>query len=116
MVVALSEVRVDIVAPHEEARFRELMQTHHYLGALPGMPAFFHGIDDPRRRQGRRHALATVLALATAATLCGMRGYKAISEWVDDLGPKALERFGVRRRNGHSRPPSRSATRSPASD
>ena len=288
MVVALSEVRVDIVAPHEEARFRELMQTHHYLGALPGMgetvryvahhrgqwlalvvfsapalkcaardrwigwdyavqfdrlhlltnnsrflllpgaarnlgsrvlslctrrlvrdwpvrfghalllvetfvdparfhgtvyraanwvevgrtrgfrrqrrgysyrehacpkrvfvyalsrtartrlravhldphlrhgapkmmlsaaqmrslPAFFHGIDDPRRRQGRRHALATVLALASAATLCGMRGYKAISEWVDDLGPKALERFGVRRRNGHPRRPSRSAMRS----
>ena len=37
MVVALSEVRVDIVAPHEEARFRELMQAHHYLGALPGI-------------------------------------------------------------------------------
>ena len=37
MVVALSEVRVDIVAPHEDARFRELMHTHHYLGALPGM-------------------------------------------------------------------------------
>ena len=37
MVVVLSEVRVDIVAPHEEARFRELMQTHHYLGALPGI-------------------------------------------------------------------------------
>ena len=61
---------------------------------MRSLPAFFHGIDDPRRRQGRRHALATVLALATAATLCGMRGYKAISEWVDDLGPKALERFG----------------------
>ena len=79
---------------------------------MRSLPAFFHGIDDPRRRQGRRHALATVLALATAATLCGMRGYKAISEWVEDLGPKALERFGVRRRNGHSRPPSRSAMRS----
>ena len=79
---------------------------------MRSLPAFFHRIDDPRRRQGRRHALATVLALATAATLCGMRGYKAISEWVDDLGPKALERFGVRRRNGHFRPPSRSAMRS----
>ena len=33
-------------------------------------------VDDPRRRQGRRHAHG---ALATAATLCGMRGYKAIS-------------------------------------
>ena len=33
----LSEVAVDIVAPEDEARFRDLMQTHHYLGAVPGM-------------------------------------------------------------------------------
>ena len=33
------------------------------------LPVFFHDIDDPRRRQGRRHALPTVLALAAAATL-----------------------------------------------
>ena len=65
---------------------------------------FFQGIDDPRRRQGRRHALSTVLALAAAATLCGMRGYKAISEWVDDLSPRVLQRFRVRRRNGQYRP------------
>ena len=57
-------------------------------------------------------ALPTVLALATAATLCGMRGYKAISEWVDDLSPKVLERFRVRRRNGQHRAPSLSAMRS----
>ena len=76
------------------------------------LPEFFHHIDDPRRRQGRRHALPTVLALATAATLCGMRGYQAISEWIDDLSPRVLERFGVRRRNGQYRPPSLSAMRS----
>ena len=79
---------------------------------MRSLPECFHGIDDPRRRQGRRHALPTVLALATAATLCGMRGYKAISEWVDDLSPKVLQRFRVRRRNGQSRPPSLSAMRS----
>ena len=79
---------------------------------MRSLPEFFHSIDDPRRRQGRRHALPTVLALATAATLCGMRGYKAISEWVDDLSPKVLERFRVRRRNGQHRPPSLSAMRS----
>ena len=50
---------------------------------MRSLPAFFQNIDDPRRRQGRRHALPTVLALAAAATLCGMRGYKAISEWVE---------------------------------
>ena len=35
--VALSEVGVDLVAAHDEARFRALMQAHHYLGALPGI-------------------------------------------------------------------------------
>ena len=64
------------------------------LTAAPmrSLPELFQPIDDPRRRQGRCHALPTVLALATAATLCGMRGDKAISEWVDDLSPKVLGR------------------------
>ena len=60
---------------------------------MRSLPEFFQHIDDPRRRQGRRHALPTVLALAAAATLCGMRGYKAISEWVDDLSPRVLQRL-----------------------
>ena len=79
---------------------------------MRALPECFKHIDDPRRRQGRRHALPTVLALASAATLCGMRGYKAISEWVDDLSPRMLERFRVRRRHGHYRVPSLSAMRS----
>ena len=79
---------------------------------MRSLPAFFQDIDDPRRRQGRRHALPTVLALATAATLRGMRGYKAISEWVGDLSPKALQRIRVRRRDGCYRPPGLSAIRS----
>lgn len=51
------------------------------------LPDFFRDIDDPRRKEGRWHALPSVLALATAAVLCGMRGYRAIREWVDDLKP-----------------------------
>ncbi len=31
-------------------------------------------------RSGRRHSLAVVLAIAAAGVLCGMRGYKAISQ------------------------------------
>lgn len=73
--------------------------------------AFFQDIDDPRTRKGRRHSLPSVLALATAATLCGMRGWKAISEWVDDLGEKALARFRVRLRNGSRARPSLSTIR-----
>ena len=61
--VALSEVAVDIVASGDEARFRDLMEAHHYLGALLG-----------------------------------------------NLGPKALQRFRVRRRDGQYRAPSLTAT------
>ena len=40
-----------------------------------------------------------------------MRGWKAISEWVDDLGEKALARFRVRLRNGSRVRPSLSTIR-----
>ena len=40
-----------------------------------------------------------------------MRGYKAIGEWADDLSPRVLQRFRVRRRDGVYRPPSLSAMR-----
>ena len=42
-----------------------------------------------------------VLGIAAGAILCGMRGYKAISDWADALGQKARERFGCRRENRH---------------
>jgi hypothetical protein len=64
---------------------------------MRSLPEFFFDISDPRRRQGRRHRLATVLAIATAAILCGMRGYKAIADWAQSLSPLARERFGCRR-------------------
>ena len=60
------------------------------------LPEFFLDIPDPRRKQGQRHSLPCILALATAAVLCGMEDYKAISSWVDDLGQKARARFGCR--------------------
>ena len=63
------------------------------------LPDFFAAIPDPRRAQGRRHRLSTVLAIAAGATLCGMRGYLAISDWAQNLGQKARERFGCRYQN-----------------
>ena len=62
----------------------ELMET---------LPDFFENIPDPRRAQGLRHRLSTVLAIVAAATLCGMRGYQAFSDWANSLGQKARERF-----------------------
>lgn len=73
---------------------------------MRSLPDFFADIPDPRRAQGRRHPLPTVLAIATGATLCGMRGYKAISDWANSLGAKARKRFRCRREKGHPVVPS----------
>lgn len=72
---------------------------------------FFKEIDDPRRAQGKKHPLPNVLSLAAAAVLCGMRGYKDISLWVNSLGQKARSRFRCRKRNGHYDVPSLSVIR-----
>ena len=63
---------------------------------MQSLPSFFADIPDPRRAQGRRHRLRTVLAIAAGASLCGMRGYRAISDWSKSLGKKARQRFGCR--------------------
>ena len=78
---------------------------------MRSLPDFFKTIPDPRRDQGKRHQLSTVLAIATAAILCGMRGYKAISDWADGLGQKARARFCCRYENGKYIVPSESIIR-----
>jgi len=75
------------------------------------LPAFFSDISDPRRQQGQRHSLPCILALSAGAVLCGMEGYKAISEWADDLGQKARQRFGCRKRKGYYSVPGRTTFR-----
>ncbi len=75
------------------------------------LPYFFIHIPDPRRAQGRRHTISTVLAVATGAMLCGMRGYQAISDWANSLGQKARERFNCRREKGRFIVPSLSIIR-----
>jgi hypothetical protein len=78
---------------------------------MQSLPYFFKDIPDPRRPQGRRHPLPTVLAIATGAILCGMRGYEAISDWADSLSHKARERFNCRREKGRFLVPSLSTIR-----
>jgi hypothetical protein len=82
-----------LVRPDEEARYQALMQAHHLLSAekMQSLYDYFTAIPDPRRVQGRRHSLPTVLAISAAAVLCGREGYKAIwdsriDEALDELG------------------------------
>lgn len=92
------DARVVLSRPQLDPPYRtgapNIMLTADQMRALPD---FFTDLPDPRRAQGRRHRLPTVLALAAAAVLCGMRGYKAIADWAHSLGPKARQRFRCRR-------------------
>lgn len=78
---------------------------------MQSLPEYFKPITDPRRAQGRRHPLPAVLAIATAAVLCGARGYKAIGDWAQALSQRALARFRCRYRDGKYLAPSESILR-----
>ncbi len=78
---------------------------------MQSLPTFFAEIPDPRRAQGRRHRLATVLAIAAGACLCGMRGYRAIADWAQSLRKGARQRFGCRYDKGQYLVPSESIIR-----
>jgi hypothetical protein len=101
-----------LAAPVLDPRYRhgapKLMLSAEQMRSLP---EFFADIPDQRRAQGRRHPLPVVLAIATAAVLCGARGYKAISQWAQDLSQKARARFRCRYRNGRYEVPSRTRFR-----
>ena len=83
------------------------MQAHHYLVALPKIGhTLWHGAS----WHGEWVALLSFSA-AAAATLCGMRGYKAIGLWAKDLGWKARARFRCYYRNQRYEVPSRTVIR-----
>ena len=85
-----------ILEPAYRTGGRKIMLSAQQMESLPH---FFKEIPDPRRAQGRRHPLSTVLAIAAGATLCGMQGYLAISDWAKSLGQKARQRFCCRYQN-----------------
>ncbi len=69
-------------------------------GQMRSLYDFFADIPDPRRAQGRRHSLPTVLSICAAAILCGMRGYKGISDWANSLSQNTRKRFRCRNKDG----------------
>ena len=61
----------------------EMKQLYQHLRTLP----------EPRGGRRRLRRLATVLAIALAATLAGARGYLAIGEFAAGLSQAQLERL-----------------------
>src|SRR5271169_4381714 len=54
-------------------------------------------VPDPRKRRGRRHALAGLLAVGIAAVIAGSRSFAAIGQWAADAGPEVLAPLGAAR-------------------
>ena len=94
---AQTQLARPLLAPRYQPQFPKMMLTAEQMNSLPD---FFNEVSDPLRAQDCLHSLPTVLAIAAAAVLCRMRGYKAIAGWANDLGPKARERFRCRRQQG----------------
>jgi predicted transposase YbfD/YdcC len=54
-------------------------------------------VPDPRKRRGRRHALAGLLAVGIAAVIAGSRSFAAIGQWAADAGADVLAGLGAAR-------------------
>ena len=54
-------------------------------------------VPDPRKKRGRRHELAGLLAVAIAAVIAGSRSFAAIGQWAADAGEDALAMLGASR-------------------
>jgi len=61
-----------------------------------GLLAALANIVDHRKRRGVRHDLASILAMATVATLAGARSVLAIGEHAADLPQEVLARLGAK--------------------
>lgn len=63
----------------------------------PGLLARLEAVPDPRGRQGRRYALATLLALGVCAmTAPGHDSIAAVAQWARQAGDGVLARLGAR--------------------
>lgn len=64
------------------------------------LPELFRYVEDPRKGQGRRHALVAVLSIVAAATMCGVYGSRDIAKWAQRLNQKTRRHLGCRYVNG----------------
>src|SRR6201997_4324698 len=54
-------------------------------------------VPDPRKRRGRRHPLAGLLAVGIGAVIAGSKSFAAIGQWAADAGPDVLAVLGANR-------------------
>jgi DDE family transposase len=54
-------------------------------------------VPDPRKKRGRRHPLAGLLAVGIAAVIAGSRSFAAIGQWAADAGAEVLAKLGAAR-------------------
>jgi predicted transposase YbfD/YdcC len=66
------------------------------VGECLGLLGRLAMIPDPRDRRGRRHTLASVLAVSAAAVAAGARSVTAVAEWATDAPWPILAALGVR--------------------
>ncbi len=59
-------------------------------------------------QKGQRHTRRALTAIMFCATLCGARGYQAISDWAQHVSQPMRKRLGCRKRGGRYIVPSRS--------
>jgi predicted transposase YbfD/YdcC len=65
-------------------------RCQHLLDLLAQVP-------DPRKKRGRRHALAGLLAVGIAAVIAGSKSFAAIGQLAGDAGPDVLAALGAER-------------------
>lgn len=69
-----------------------------------GLMDLLKTILDPRKPRGVRHPVATIVAIAVCAALCGARSFCAIAEWTQGLSREALRKLGSKRPSPPSEP------------
>lgn len=78
---------------------------------MRSLPDFFKGVTDPRRPQGRRPRISTVLDIAAGAVVCGMKSDESIADWAESLTQKTRALFRCRYEKGRYVVPSLSIIR-----
>ncbi|MGH3600016.1 MAG: ISAs1 family transposase [Pseudonocardiaceae bacterium] len=85
--------------PAAQAAVEELVAHAVSLHAASGgdLLGCFGSVPDPRDPRGIRHPLASILAMCTAAVLCGCTSLDDITAWVGSADPGVLAALGCRR-------------------